>query len=252
MPKSVQTRVERVPTVGGMRRDPAGDRVPRRVTWAARWQLPGSPDREARRNARSRWTGPGPSGPLDDSATARDASERQAPRDSPSRHARAGGPTNCRTEQTGLVDRLGSTDPVQPRRAVGGTDQKRYARVVRLHDTRMELGRSSPAGGADHRRPAGTQRRAEGEKGGGPLVQADVDRIAGRTQVRTPAEWSAIPGRPPRRSPRLVPIRPRGSHRTSPARRAGSDGARYAHRRWYEPAEAVGTPFTMNLESSRP
>ena len=79
-------------------------------------------------------------------------------------------PAHRRAVELDLVDRLPGADPAQLGRPVGGQDDQRHARLVRLADRRVVVGRGR-AGGAEqrHRRPR-RLRGAEREEGRRALV----------------------------------------------------------------------------------
>ena len=112
-------------------------------------------------------------------------------------------PAHRRAVELDLVERLAGADPAQLRRPVGGQRDQRQRRLVGLADRRVEVGGGGPRGAEDrHRRPA-RLRGAEGEEGGGALVDdhGHLDLLPGARAPRRAAS-SASRGRRPRcRSP---------------------------------------------------
>ncbi len=81
----------------------------------------------------------------------------------------------CRgTVEVVLPRRLIRADPVGLRGPVGGEDDERHTRLVRLEDGRVQIRGRSPRGGDHDGRPAGLDAQAQREESGDPFVDPHV------------------------------------------------------------------------------
>ena len=134
-----------------------------------------------------------------------------------------------------LVDRLPGADVAQLGRAVGGEDDQRHARLVRL-DHRGQVVRGRRAARARDRGGApALLGDPEGEEAGAALVDVRPRRQAGRgARARAPAASSASPARCTRRPGRSAPARRR--------RRAAGGGCRSSSVKMLRPMPADRRP----------
>ena len=106
-------------------------------------------------------------------------------------------PLRRRAVELDLVDRLAGADLAQLRRPVGGEDDERHARLVRLDDRRNEVRRRRAGRARDRDRPARRLRGADREEAAAALV--DV-REAAQPAVADEREHDRRAARPRRRA----------------------------------------------------
>ena len=131
-----------------------------------------------------------------------------------------------------LVDRLPGADPAQLGRPVGGEDDQRQRRLVRLADRRVVVGRRRARGAEDrHRRAASPGRR-----------RARRRRPSARRRSRSPRSPAGARARPRAGSSASRGRAPRGARRRAPAPRRRPRRARCW--RWSGPCRADYSPYT--------